>query len=80
MKRGVPQGPALGVAIAAAEQAWIAAGFPGDQSALDAIAADALRGVRSEASEFIADPCAHDVEVQVTRRRQAAGTEAEAIE
>ncbi len=37
MKRGVPQGPALGAAIAAAEQAWIAAGFPGDQAALDAI-------------------------------------------
>ena len=43
MKRGVPQGPALGAALAAAEQAWIAAGFPNDQSALDAIAADALR-------------------------------------
>ncbi len=38
MKRGVPQGPALGAAIAAAEQAWIAAGFPDDQGALDAIA------------------------------------------
>jgi len=37
MKRGVPQGPALGAAIAAAEQAWVAAGFPGDQAALDAI-------------------------------------------
>ncbi|MGC1095093.1 MAG: CCA tRNA nucleotidyltransferase [Pseudolabrys sp.] len=43
MKRGVPQGPALGAAIAAAEQAWIGAGFTNDQSALDAIAADALR-------------------------------------
>jgi tRNA nucleotidyltransferase/poly(A) polymerase len=42
MKRGVAQGPALGAAIAAAEQAWILAGFPGDQAALDAIADDAL--------------------------------------
>ena len=31
MKRGVPQGPGLGAAIAAAEQAWIAAGFPRKQ-------------------------------------------------
>jgi len=38
MKRGIPQGPALGAALAAAEQAWIAAGFPDDQLALDAIA------------------------------------------
>jgi len=43
MKRGVPQGPTLGATIAAAEQAWIAAGFPGDQAALDTIAADAVR-------------------------------------
>jgi len=38
MKRGVAQGPALGAAIAAAEQAWIAAGFPEDRRALDGIA------------------------------------------
>jgi poly(A) polymerase len=38
MKRGVPQGPALGAALAAAEQAWVAAGFPQDRSALDEIA------------------------------------------
>jgi poly(A) polymerase len=43
MKRGVVQGPALGAAIAAAEQAWIAAGFPGDQAALDAIADEISR-------------------------------------
>jgi len=42
MKRGIPQGPALGAALAAAEQAWIAAGFPDDQPALDAIAEDAV--------------------------------------
>jgi poly(A) polymerase len=41
MKQGVPQGPALGAAIAAAEQAWIAAGFPADQAALEAIVAKA---------------------------------------
>src|SRR5262245_62517289 len=43
MKRGVVQGPALGAAIAAAELAWVAAGFPGDQTALDAIADEAIR-------------------------------------
>jgi tRNA nucleotidyltransferase/poly(A) polymerase len=43
MKRGVSQGPALGATIAAAEQAWIVAGFPGDQASLNAIAADAVR-------------------------------------
>jgi poly(A) polymerase len=43
MKRGVAQGPSLGAAIAAAEQAWVAAGFPADQAALDVIVEDALR-------------------------------------
>jgi poly(A) polymerase len=38
MQRGVPQGPALGAAIAAAERGWIAAGFPQDRRALDDIA------------------------------------------
>jgi poly(A) polymerase len=38
MKRGVPQGPGLGAAIAAAEQAWIAAGFPEERGALETIA------------------------------------------
>jgi poly(A) polymerase len=44
MARGVPKGPALGAALAAAEGAWIAADFPMDQAALDAIAAEVLRG------------------------------------
>jgi len=43
MKRGVVQGPALGAAIAAAEQAWVAAGFPDDQAALNAIADETVR-------------------------------------
>ena len=43
MKRGVAQGPALGAAMAAAEHAWIVAGFPNDAAVLDAIAADAMR-------------------------------------
>ena len=43
LKRGIAQGPAIGAALAAAEQAWIAAGFPGDQTALDAIVAEAAR-------------------------------------
>lgn len=39
---GVEKGPALGAALASAEEAWIAAGFPGDKSALDAIARKAI--------------------------------------
>jgi poly(A) polymerase len=38
MKRGVEKGPALGATLAAAEKAWIAAGFPMDASAINAIA------------------------------------------
>ena len=41
--RGVEKGPALGAALAAAEKAWIAAGFPHDKAALDAIADSAAR-------------------------------------
>ncbi len=47
MKRGVPQGPALGAALAAAEQAWVASGFPDDQAALGAIADDTVRAPAS---------------------------------
>jgi poly(A) polymerase len=36
--RGVAAGPPLGAALRAAEEAWIAADFPGDRAALDAIA------------------------------------------
>jgi poly(A) polymerase len=36
--RGVAKGPALGAALRAAEQAWIAQGFPLDRKALDRIA------------------------------------------
>jgi poly(A) polymerase len=36
--RGVPKGPRLGAALAAAEEAWIAAGFPADAPAVAAIA------------------------------------------
>jgi poly(A) polymerase len=36
--RGLVAGPALGVAMRAAEDAWIAADFPADRAALDAIA------------------------------------------
>jgi poly(A) polymerase len=43
MKRGVPQGPALGAALATAERAWIAAGFPQDARALDEIAEAAAK-------------------------------------
>jgi poly(A) polymerase len=41
--RGVAKGPALGAAMRAAEEAWIAADFPSDQAALDATAAAAIR-------------------------------------
>jgi poly(A) polymerase len=38
IQRGMKQGPALGAALRAAEQAWIAADFPGDAAAIAAIA------------------------------------------
>jgi poly(A) polymerase len=38
IKRGLPKGPRLGAALAAAEEAWTAAGFPLDSAALAAIA------------------------------------------
>ena len=41
--RGVEKGPALGAALRAAEEAWIAAGFPGDAAALETIAVGAAR-------------------------------------
>lgn len=43
MKRGIAPGPALGAALAAAEQAWVAAGFPSDATAVAAIADDAAQ-------------------------------------
>lgn len=38
IRRGVPKGPALGVALRGAEEAWIAADFPLARDVLDAIA------------------------------------------
>jgi poly(A) polymerase len=43
MARGVEKGPALGKVLAAAEAAWIAAGFPGDAAAIAAIADGAAK-------------------------------------
>jgi poly(A) polymerase len=45
--RGVPKGPRLGAALAAAEEAWIAAGFPSESAALAAIVEAALSTARS---------------------------------
>jgi poly(A) polymerase len=42
IRRGVEKGPRLGAVLAAAEEAWIAAGFPTDKTALEAIADAAL--------------------------------------
>jgi tRNA nucleotidyltransferase/poly(A) polymerase len=41
--RGVPKGPALGAAMRGAKEAWIAAGFPQDEVALDRLASDAAQ-------------------------------------
>jgi poly(A) polymerase len=46
-KRGIEKGPRLGAALAAAEEAWIAAGFPDDKAALAAIADAATAGAPS---------------------------------
>jgi poly(A) polymerase len=43
--RGVQKGPRLGAVLAAAEKAWIAAGFPRDRAALDVIADGAVAGM-----------------------------------
>jgi poly(A) polymerase len=42
--RGVPKGPQLGRALAAAEEKWISAGFPNDAPALLRILDEAVRG------------------------------------
>jgi len=44
MARGVEKGPALGAAMAAAQEAWIKADFPDDAAALAAIADEAVKG------------------------------------
>ena len=44
MARGVKKGPALGAALARAEDAWIAAGFPSEKPVLDRLIDGALRG------------------------------------
>jgi poly(A) polymerase len=44
MQRGVEKGPALGVALRAAEEAWIAADFPSDGETIGRIAANAVKG------------------------------------
>jgi poly(A) polymerase len=44
MSRGVEKGPALGVAMRAAEDAWIRAGFPQDAGVLAKIADQAAKG------------------------------------
>jgi poly(A) polymerase len=42
MQRGIEKGPALGLALAVAEAAWIAADFPADEKTLSAIADRAI--------------------------------------
>jgi poly(A) polymerase len=44
ISRGIEKGPALGVALAAAEAAWVAAGFPDATRALDKIVDAVVRG------------------------------------
>ena len=42
-RRGIAAGPALGAAMRAAEQAWVAANFPADRAAIEAIADRVVR-------------------------------------
>jgi poly(A) polymerase len=44
LAKGLQKGPALGTALRAAEEAWIAAGFPSDAATLTRIADAAARG------------------------------------
>ncbi len=48
IKRGIEKGPRLGAALAAAEEAWIAAGFPSDKAALAALADATLAACAGE--------------------------------
>jgi poly(A) polymerase len=48
IRRGIAQGPALGAALRAAETAWIAADFPAERAALEAIADRAVATGRAE--------------------------------
>jgi poly(A) polymerase len=48
IERGVPKGPRLGAAMRAAELAWIAADFPIDTAAVEAIADAAASGVSNQ--------------------------------
>jgi poly(A) polymerase len=43
IRRGVAAGPALGAALRAAKEAWIAADFPSDRAAIEAIADQAAK-------------------------------------
>jgi poly(A) polymerase len=43
IRRGIAAGPALGAALRAAEAAWIAADFPADRAAIEAIADRAVQ-------------------------------------
>ncbi len=43
IRRGMAKGPALGAALRAAEEAWIAAGFPAGDGALETIIVDATK-------------------------------------
>jgi poly(A) polymerase len=47
MQRGVAKGPALGMALRIAEDAWIAQGFPADASTIAGIAEEAARSAAS---------------------------------
>jgi poly(A) polymerase len=47
VRRGIAAGPALGAAMRAAEEAWIAADFPNDRGAIESIADLAVREITS---------------------------------
>jgi len=47
LERGMEKGPELGAALAHAEEAWIAAGFPSEPGRLDAIVQTAIKSARA---------------------------------
>ena len=47
MQRGLEKGPALGIAMRAAEEAWIAADFPADAETLGRIATNAIQTAKA---------------------------------
>jgi poly(A) polymerase len=59
--RGIPKGPRLGQALAAAEEKWIAAGFPRDAEALQRIVEEAAKPDGRSGADRRSEPGTHEL-------------------